>query len=144
MNEEARNEFLKKVKRNLKMVDAFKQNVNLIWYKTNKETGETDFIDQQGSWFGGLNTFIYLIAVILLLVFKHILVFKGQDDKYNNYRLQNDFLDPATAVMNFSNSNIMHVMSFYLDDIFDDQIRAEMQQDKDSDTTTNLEKYVSI
>jgi len=48
--------FLHFFKRRLKQVDAFKQNINLIWYKQNKETNKMDFIDKQGSWFGGIMT----------------------------------------------------------------------------------------
>lgn len=90
------------IKRRLKQVDAFKQNVNLIWYRRNKESGKMEYVDEQGSWFGGINTFIYLLSMVALLSFKHIVVFKGEDDKYISYELQNDFDNPKSSIIDFA------------------------------------------
>lgn len=64
--------------------------------------------------------------MLALLVFKYMQVFKGEDDKYISYELQNDFDNPITAVINFSDHNILHTFEFNLDQITDENLRAQI------------------
>ena len=65
---------------------------------------------------------------------------------YNSYSLTNDFDQPESAIYNFSEHNILHVIVFNLfrDEVIDDKIYEEMNSDRKSKKTVNLDNYLEI
>jgi hypothetical protein len=120
--------------------------MNFRWPKKNKPNGKVKYVDNQGSWFGGINTVAMMWLTLWLLLYKTTWVWDGTDDTYNNYQLINDFDAPETAIMNFSDQNIMHVLLFNIrrDEIFDNTIFEEMEADKKNQNTLNLDNYIEV
>lgn len=58
------------LKYHLKTKDMFKQNMNWRWPKRNKRSDKTDYVFEQGSWFGGINTIGLILSLIGLLTVK--------------------------------------------------------------------------
>lgn len=82
----------------------------------------------------------------MFLYLQSSLVWEGNDDIYNSYKLTNDFDQPESSIMNFSDSKIMHVLSFnlYRDEVIDDKIYNELAADKQALNTNNLDNYLEI
>ena len=99
-------------RRTFKAMDLFKTDVRVTWHNTDKETGTVGYTDEQGSWCGGLFSLVYMGCLVAVLLFKTMIVFSGQDDKYNQFRLTNDKIEDVNTVMNFTANNMLHLALF--------------------------------